>query len=675
MTGESLRVGLIFACAGVCVVAILGRLAWLQGACSTVALAKVSTYQDKELEIPARRGEILDRRGESLAFDRPVYTALAEIYFPRDPEANDADRAQRLELGVQQLVSDLGLALAEDPDLSPGADQEQRQRLAKRLEWRMKKPLEVERVERAKESAAGRVAKIHKVKVDLLVAGGVDHGDVIAALKKLDRWRNKKLRGKEYYLKMHLRHRFERVYPNREYTAGVVGFMVENDPAAGLEKLGVLASGTPGHVGYMPDAVGTRYWSGRREAPEEPRSVRTTLDMRLQALASDYLAEAVANVQAKYKLRAPFKGRPEVDALPEWGGLILVDVKDGGIVAIAGYERGPDGENSIYGTFAPIYRQFEPGSVVKPLTLAMGLEAGVIDWNQTVDCRRGFRLAYRRARREIKDSHDCYDLDPLGVIVNSSNIGAVRLGMKLGSEGLDQFFAEYQFGTKTQVLPIEAAGKLPFAATGTKLRTPLYELPPNEQEVYTVPSICFGYGFQATIIQVSRAYLSLVSGRRRQLRLVSHVGREGAWEACPDRDADTEPFLSQLTIGRILEAMEGVVTDVKGATGRHLAKMLLDDHGVEPGWVGGKTGTSEYPVYPKKGQKVMVRTSSFVGVVPVKKPRYLVVCVLQKEGARAFYGGSYAAPAAGKLLLEAMRREKAWTAESEAGQSSPKRKR
>ena len=109
----------------------------------------------------------------------------------------------------------------------------------------------------------------------------------------------------------------------------------------------------------------------------------------------------------------------------------------------------------------------------------------------------------------------------------------------------------------------------------------------------------------------------------------------------------------------ILETMVAIVAGAEGSTAGPLTRML-DQRGIPRGILGGKTGTSEYDAKVRDAagglREVTIRTSSFVGFAPAVAPRYLVVCVLQKEGAAAFYGGRYAAPAAGRLLLTALSR-------------------
>ena len=99
--------------------------------------------------------------------------------------------------------------------------------------------------------------------------------------------------------------------------------------------------------------------------------------------------------------------------------------------------------------------------------------------------------------------------------------------------------------------------------------------------------------------------------------------------------------------------MAAVISDEERATGRHLVRAFRAE-GVElPGVIAGKTGTAVSRSVVN-GKTVEVRNASFVGLAPAKDPRYLAVCVLQKDDSARFYGGSYAAPPATRVLLEAL---------------------
>ena len=191
-------------------------------------------------------------------------------------------------------------------------------------------------------------------------------------------------------------------------------------------------------------------------------------------------------------------------SVPEWAGLVLVDVKTGGILAAASYTAAKDGSRDRNGAFAPTQRLFPPGSVVKPLHVAMVLERGLLDWNETIDCRPGYLAGsdFVRpvpARRTIRDSHQNGPLPVSQVLIQSSNIGATRIGLRLGPDGHDEYLQRYGFGAPSGAeLPGELVGTVPSQIASQSV---------NEQYVFAGPSVLFGYQIQATILQVARAYL------------------------------------------------------------------------------------------------------------------------------------------------------------------------
>ena len=163
----------------------------------------------------------------------------------------------------------------------------------------------------------------------------------------------------------------------------------------------------------------------------------------------------------------------------------------------------------------------------------------------------------------------------------------------------------------------------------------------------------FGYQLHVTTAQVARAFLSFLSGRPRELRLVDALEVDGEVHVQSGPELDATPFLGEKAA---LETRRALVDVVHEGTARHALPEL--SRAIQRGEVAGKTGTSEYTgeAFRWDGSKVRgsVRTALFAGFAPVDTPRYLVVCVLQKVGAAKFYGGTYAAPAAIRLLLRAV---------------------
>jgi cell division protein FtsI (penicillin-binding protein 3) len=115
--------------------------------------------------------------------------------------------------------------------------------------------------------------------------------------------------------------------------------------------------------------------------------------------------------------------------------------------------------------------------------------------------------------------------------------------------------------------------------------------------------------------------------------------------------------LDPAVVDKVVAAMVDVVGSGPGATGRFLVEDFRREQIELHGLIAGKTGTAaSQTTIPGRGT-VEVRNASFVGLAPVTAPRYLAVCVLQKDDSARFYGGSYAAPPVARLLLEALRLE------------------
>jgi len=443
---------------------------------------------------------------------------------------------------------------------------------------------------------------------------------------------------------------YHRTYPDRAVTYGPVGnyyiskqtsmkvggrtILVPEEEFAGLESCRGLwpvadqSDGGSYRLDYR-DARRHRYWSGLGREPEPPSVLHATLDLDLQKAAHQELKAASERVVGKYK--SDYK----------WGSLVLVDVRSGDVLALA--SRWPGREGKGPGPFAAIENAFEPGSIVKPLVIAWAVENQLVRWDETIDCTPTHPKRGRVVGRMIYDDHACGVLSPGGIILNSSNIGAVQIGTRLDRAQWQDYFRRYGFCRKTEVgLPREVAGSRPGGIEG------IAKVSDRGMQKYTGPSLSFGYELNVTAVQMARAYLTLLSGRQRDLRLVSGVSVDGQWIAAPPASRAPDRFLSEDTVAHIREAMRDVVSDDPHATGRHLYKML-EDLGQEQPLIAGKTGTSDSRI-----RGIRAKTAAFVGFAPVQKPRYLVVCVLRKDRCARFYGGSYAAPSAGRLLLRAL---------------------
>jgi len=166
-------------------------------------------------------------------------------------------------------------------------------------------------------------------------------------------------------------------------------------------------------------------------------------------------------------------------------------------------------------------------------------------------------------------------------------------------------------------------------------------------------SFSFGYEFQVTAMQMARAYLRLFRGDGAELRLCRGVEQGGQWIAAPAADRGGRRMRPEV-VHAVQQAMIDVVSDTHGATGNLLVANMRKELGIDlHGLVAGKTGTAVSDVYLANHGKKKVRNASFVGFLPAESPKWLAVCVLQRDDDAKFYGGSYAAPPVVRVLLKA----------------------
>lgn len=635
--GEVWKTRLCFGLFGVVLLVLFGRLAWLQGFRAVDNRRSVDRAQTLRDPLPTARGTILDRHGRPLAYDRPVMVVRGEFQ-ARVPKGIRRIPLEVLDLLATRLAAHVSAGREDGP-----ARAELRRALLNRMHRAPHRLL----------------PSNHKTRdflqVDFLVAGALDAHDAVRRLRaEVERWRtDRSLPGR-----LHLRFidELSRTYPDREFTLGPIGnFFIAAQKKVRRGKRVDLQSiegftGLEACRGLWPcDAAGQadfceiefkdsrrrRYWTGIGKRPESPSALATSIDLDLQKLAHAELRSAAAAVEAHYR------------SSYQWGTMVLVDVASGGILAMASHYPGRKGAAPN----AAVESSFEPGSVVKPLVIALALENGKVSPDEQIDCTptrpgRG-RPVSGFPERVIYDDHACGPLDIHGILINSSNIGAVSVGTRLGRTGLKDYLVRYGFCTRTRLgLPGEVPGARPGGIAG------IDKLSETQLGRYTAPSLSFGYELNVTAAQLARAYLSMLSGVRRELHLVRTISRAGkSVEWVEPRGAR---FLSDHTVARIRAAMVDVVSDkAEQATGRHLFTMLRK-LGYDYGLIGGKTGTADSPI-----GGVRHKTAAFVGFAPADRPRYLVVCVLRKLAAARFYGGSYAAQPAGRLLLGALALEKA----------------
>ena len=415
-----------------------------------------------------------------------------------------------------------------------------------------------------------------------------------------------------YFLEAH-----RRTYPRSMLGANVIGYVgVDGDGLAGIEHtFNEYVKGNPGKVTLLKDARKGVYLVGGDGAnrPRDGRHVVLTIDSVIQFIAERALKTAVE----KHKAAS--------------GSAIVMDPHTGDILAMA---SAPTFDPNRFGEFSPaswknrsVQDFYEPGSTFKVITAAAGLEEKLVTPSQVLDCGNGEITIANITIRE----HDGHRYDFLSfedVIVNSSNVGTVRVGLALGQERFHQWIRRFGFGDKTGLpLPGESPGLLRRTQRWTQV---------------SPASISIGQEIGATPLQIVRAVSSVATGGELvEPRIVKHVvddDGEIVYEPLPHKPVRV---MSEKTAAVLNEILKNVVTRGTG-TNAALAEHV----------VAGKTGTAQKA---SRGGYVDGRyVGSFVGYVPADRPRLAILVVID-EPRIEHYGGTVAAPAFREIAEASLR--------------------
>ena len=391
----------------------------------------------------------------------------------------------------------------------------------------------------------------------------------------------------------------QRIYPLNHVAAQVVGYAgTDNHGLAGLE-LGLerLLSGKPGEETVIQDPSGRVIDVINSTAAREGENVTLTIDHTIQAHAEAVLRKTIDRSHAK------------------GASAIVLDPRTGAILAMA-VERGYDANRF---PIVPEDRQrnrtvtdtYEPGSTFKIVTVSAVLSEGLA----TPQTRFTLPYEIHVADRVIKDAHlrgtETMTVDQ--ILSFSSNVGTVTLAEKLGSERLSEWIRRFGFGRKTGIdFPGETRGIAP---------------PLERWSGSTIGTLPIGHGIAITPVQMAAAYGTVANdGVWLQPHLVDRVGTNGRPAVVARR------VLTHHVAQQVRRMMEDVVIEGTGQEAQL------------PGYtVAGKTGTAAKPD-SEGGYSKSAYVASFVGFVPARNPR-LVILVTVDEPGTAIWGGVVAAPA------------------------------
>jgi cell division protein FtsI (penicillin-binding protein 3) len=407
---------------------------------------------------------------------------------------------------------------------------------------------------------------------------------------------------------------YRRFYPNRHMAAHLLGYVnVDERGQGGLElKYDREVRGEPGSALWYVDAHGTVY-QRETQVLQTGATLITTIDKNFQYIVEKELEAA----------------QDKTNAAGIW--IVVMDPNTGAILANANspsfnpnsYRDFPESTWSVNPTVSLFY---EPGSTFKPVTIAAALEEGLTTPDEQIFCENGVIVL---GKRSIRD-HDPYGwLSVREIMQNSSNVGTIKLGLRVGEERLKSYIDKYGFGQKTQVdLPAEVAGTVHDLSNWTKT---------------SIASISMGHEVTVTPLQTAVMVSTIANGGiRYKPYVVQKIDdpRAGVTEIKPSGTR----VMAQTTAGQLRVMLEDVVTDGTAKTSQ-----------LEGYRAAGKTGTAEKVDNVNGGYFRSKYVSSFAGFVPVSDPKLTIVVVIDEPKGQ-HYGGMVAAPVFKRIAEQLLRK-------------------
>ena len=404
---------------------------------------------------------------------------------------------------------------------------------------------------------------------------------------------------------VYLTDEYRRYYPAGEVTANLLGFTnVDDRGQEGIElAFDDSLRGHPGQERVVQDRLGRVVEHVERISPMQSGGDLTlSIDRRLQYIAYRELKKAVQQNSAV------------------GGQMVILDVQTGEVLAMV--NQPSYNPNNRTGMKSEAFRNravtdlFEPGSTLKPFTIAAGLESGRFKPDSIIDTNPGY---FRAGNHEIRDVHPI-GVVPLPVVIQkSSNVGAIKVALAVEPQQFWSVLNRAGFGHPSNIeIPGEVAGQLDgYRNWGLQDRT----------------SLAIGYHLTVSALQLARAYGVFASGGLLRPVTVQRV---------TGKPSETRVMREEIAL-QVRDMMK-LVTE-KGGTAEAAA--------VEGYSVAGKTGTVKNNTggeYEEKSYK-----SLFAGFLPASAPRLIGVVMIDRPRGDQYYGGKVAAPVFSAVMHEAVR--------------------
>ncbi|MFS2017205.1 peptidoglycan D,D-transpeptidase FtsI family protein [Massilia sp. CT11-108] len=401
------------------------------------------------------------------------------------------------------------------------------------------------------------------------------------------------------------RKEYKRYYPQGEVMAHIVGFTnVEDVGQEGIE----LAQqknlvGKTGSRRVIKDRLGRIVEDvGLSREPHDGKDLTLSVDSKLQYIAFNSIKDAVEKFHAKA------------------GAALVLDVHTGEVLALANWPTyNPNDRSRLTGEQLRnrvITDTFEPGSTLKPFTVALALDKGLIKPTTLFDTGNG---RYQTGGHTIRDTHPHGVIDVTTIIQKSSNIGTTKISEMLSAQEMWEMFTKVGFGQAPRYgFPGAAAGRVrPYKSWRTVAKA----------------NMSFGQGISMSLLQLAHAWLIFA------------------------RDGDVIP----LSFQKVTEKPVGqqIISPKTAAQVRTMVESVVSPQGTASqaqvaGYrVGGKTGTAQKVINGRYSQTHYV--GNFVGIAPMSNPRFVIAVMIDDPSGPFHTGGAVAAPTFAALAANALR--------------------
>lgn len=402
--------------------------------------------------------------------------------------------------------------------------------------------------------------------------------------------------------------RFDPAEPLAMPLLGQVG--TDNQGLSGLElQLDRQLTGRPGQLLVERDATGHRIPTGIHELQpsRQGNDVALTIDRSMQYQVERALSEGIVSSNAR-------------------GGIAVVtDPGTGEILAMANLRR--QGDTTVpMPTNAAVTQAYEPGSVNKVITIAAALEEGLV----TPDSRLVVPDHLKVADGDFSD-HDPHPTEAFSVtqiVANSSNIGSIMIGQKLGKTRIDRYLRAFGLGSRSGLqFPGETAGLM---------------LDPADWSGTSIATVPIGQGVAVTALQMLGAVNTVANGGVRVSPKLVRAVADGRGRMHEGPTSERHQVVSPATA----QEMTGMLTEVvRSGTAKAAA--------VEGYNVAGKTGTARKPLDGARGYKEGAYMATFAGFVPAEAPRLSAIVILDEPV--PIYGGIVSAPVFADIARSGLR--------------------